>query len=422
MELIKKWFAVLVVFVAWGCTDSFAVDTATLAGKVTDAAGKPLAHATVIVYHAGVKKGYSTFCPGCYADCGKRAVTDASGAFTLKDLNPDLWFELLAVHDGYTPRFVEKVDPLNGEATAALSVRAPVDDPSRVARGRVVDIQGAPLRDAVVTPMAVLRTRDSSSNYGTIPGLDPIAVSNEKGEFEIAYAEAMSKVALMVEARAMAPKFVILASGSERQTVTVAEGAVVRGRLVDKGQPVAGAEIGLIPRQGWSGGANLNISGSFYGELRIGTQEDGSFAIPNVPAPEQWYIYARMESLPARGATQPLECATTHDRQEVNVGDLEVKHAYRLRGKVILSDGKQVPEGMRVTIRSTLTQDYETALISADGRFGFAGLAAGDYYLIASIRGYDLKNGTGVITASVHGDVDNFEIRLDPAGAALNAH
>jgi hypothetical protein len=419
---MRKRIAVLVMFLAWGGTNAFADDTVTLAGKVTDAAGKPLAHATVIVYHAGVKQGYSAFCPSCYADCGKRAVTDASGAFTIEGLNCDLWFELLAVHDGYTPTFVEKVDPLKGEATAVLSARTPVGDPSRVARGRVVDTQGAPMRDAVVTPLGLLRARDSNSIYGTVPGLDPIAVSNEKGEFEIAYAEPMSKVALMVEARAMAPKFVILPSGSERQTVTVAEGAVVRGRLVDKGQPVAGAEIGLIARQSWVGGANLETFGSFYGELRIGTQEDGSFAITNVPAPEQWYIYGRMESLASRGATDPLACATTHDHQEVNVGDLQVKHAYRLQGKVLLSDGKQVPEGMRVTITSDLTRDYQTALISADGRFAFAGLAPGDYSLYASVTGYELKNGNGVIAASVHGDVDKLEIPLDPSGAAQATH
>jgi hypothetical protein len=29
-----------------------------------------------MVYSAGVKKGFDLFCPTCYVDCGKRAVTD----------------------------------------------------------------------------------------------------------------------------------------------------------------------------------------------------------------------------------------------------------------------------------------------------------------------------------------------------------
>ena len=37
-----------------------------LTGKIIDRAGQPVDKATVLIYHAGVKKGYSTFCPSCY--------------------------------------------------------------------------------------------------------------------------------------------------------------------------------------------------------------------------------------------------------------------------------------------------------------------------------------------------------------------
>jgi anaerobic selenocysteine-containing dehydrogenase len=83
----------------------------TLSGKVTDSSGKLLENATVMIYEAGVKKGYSTFCPSCYVDCGKRAITDRAGTFTFTNLDPDLWFKLLVIRDGYTATFVNKVDP-----------------------------------------------------------------------------------------------------------------------------------------------------------------------------------------------------------------------------------------------------------------------------------------------------------------------
>jgi hypothetical protein len=83
----------------------------------------------VTVYHAGVKTGYSTYCPSCYRDCGKRTATDRTGSFTIKNLDSDLWFELLVVRDG-TAAFVEKVDPSRGPANVAgLAPRTPVDDP-----------------------------------------------------------------------------------------------------------------------------------------------------------------------------------------------------------------------------------------------------------------------------------------------------
>jgi hypothetical protein len=413
----KRWGRILLVAAAWlvipGAV-SFADDRVTLTGRVTDAGGKPMEHAAVIVYHAGVKKGYSTFCPSCYADCGKRDITNASGEFTIKGLSPDLWFELLVVREGYTPTFVQKVDPFKGPAEASLRIRAPVDDPSRVVHGRVVDPHGTPLRDAVVEPMAILRVRDSAAIYGMPPGLEPVAVTNEKGEFEIAYAEPAIKMALMVEARAMAPKFVILPTGSERHTVTVTEGAVVRGRLVESGKPVAGAEIALNPRKPGMGMAKLVTRGSFYSEIRIGTQLDGSFAITNVPAPEEWYLYGKMESIASKGATDPIACATTHDNQEVSVGDVQIVPAYHVRGKVVLSDGKPIPEGMRVDVSSEQTRDNQTTLLSADGHFGFAGLAPGKYSLFASVKGYS----RGEIGASIDGDVDNLTIVLDPVPTA----
>jgi hypothetical protein len=34
-----------------------------------------------LVYEAGVKKGYSVFCPACWTDCGKHVITDAEGTF-----------------------------------------------------------------------------------------------------------------------------------------------------------------------------------------------------------------------------------------------------------------------------------------------------------------------------------------------------
>ncbi len=180
---------------------SLAANRVTLTGKVTDSSGQALEDATVMIYHAGVKKGYSTFCPSCYADCGKRAATDATGSFTIPKLDPDLRFELLVVHDGYVPKFVPRVDPsLGPAATAALAPRAPVDDPHR-ALGRVVDSNGRPLRDAVVFSEGVATIMEGKgpvTTSGTPPGLEPIAVTNPNGEFELAYSNKASGMLLQV--------------------------------------------------------------------------------------------------------------------------------------------------------------------------------------------------------------------------------
>ncbi len=182
---------------------------------------------------------------------------------------------------------------------------------------------GTHLRDVAVQPKGFASGQGAS--YGEFPGLDPLAVTNDRGEFEVAYTEPVSKMLLLVEARSMAPKLVAMSTGTQRQTVALSEGAVIRGRLVADGKPVAGAEMGLIAAERGGIGPDLKIIGSPYDEIKVGTQEDGSFAITNAPPGATWYLYGKMESLGSRGATMPVTCATTRDKEFVDVGDIQVK-------------------------------------------------------------------------------------------------
>ena len=301
----------------------FAAARPSVTGRVTDSLGNPVAGATVILYQAGVKKGYSTYCPSCYVDCGKRATTDRGGSFKIENVDPDLWFDLLVVRDGYTAAVVKNVDPSIGPAeTAILVPRASVDNPSRVVRGRVVDSLRAPMQAAVVRPIGVA-TAVGGSTCGTIDGLEPVAATNSRGEFELAYDKAATGVMLQVEARGMATKLISLPTGLERKTITVSDGAVIRGRLVNHGKPVPGAEIGLIAQDRGGYGANLKIIGDPYNEVRIGTQPDGSFVITNVPVPVKWYLYGKMESIASLGATDAVPAVVNRDGEDVDVGDIE---------------------------------------------------------------------------------------------------
>ena len=408
----------LLASLAVTASGSFAAGRVTLNGRVTNRLGKPLEDATVMIYHAGVKQGYSTYCPSCYADCGKRTVTDRTGSFTIKSLDPDLWFELLLIRDGYTATFVNKVDPSRGPAeTAALAPRAPVDDPSRVVRGRVVDPHGRPLRAAVVVPKGVATVLEGlgpACLYADpIEGLEPAAVTNPKGEFELAYNKKATGMMLRVEARGMAAKLIGVPTGTERQTIIVSGGAVIRGRLVNHGKPVAGAELGLIARPRGGFGGNLKIVGNPYDEIRIGTLADGSFVIGNVPAPWDWYVYGKIESIAALGATDPVECATARDSEVINVGDIRIYPGHRLRGRVTLSDGATVADGMRVTISAGRTQDSQTGIIGHDGHFEFIGLPTGEYEIFTSVRGYRLQENRRTIETMIDRDIDNFAIALE---------
>jgi hypothetical protein len=216
-----------------------------------------------------------------------------------------------------------------------------------------------------------------------------------------------------VEARGMATKLAPLPTGGARTTVTVSPGATVRGRLISNGKPVPNAEVGLIGRERGGFGFQFRVFGDPYEEVRIGTQDDGSFVINNVPAAVKWFVYGKMESLDKTGASPLIECATNKDGETINVGDLDVRPGHSVRGTVALSDGAAMPRGMRITISSTKAFDSQTAVLASDGAFEFRNVPAGDYTVFPSVRGYQLPNEKMTVDAKVEGDVSDFKLVLD---------
>ena len=412
---MRNWVSMLLAAVS--CVAALGIgradEHATITGKITNSAGNPVEHATVLVYSAGSQKGYAEFCPTCWVDCGKRTITNADGSFTIPGVSPDLIFRLLVLRDGYSATYVEKVDPSAGPAkTASLKTRPPVDDVSQVVRGRIVGVHGQPLRDAVIEQQGV-GTRGPNGGLGHSFGgarnwIDEMAVSNEKGEFEMAYSRPAVEMILQVSARGMAPKLFTEPTGPDRKTMMVSDGATVRGRLIFNGKPVANAEVGLITHE--------RRAGTTYPEMLIGTKEDGTFTITNVPAGRIWMLYPKMESLAPWGiGSQAVPFENKDYGQEVDVGDIQLTAAHTHKGRVVLSDGKPIPPGMRVTVGADQAWDNQMAEIGADGSFEFHGLPTGVYGVHPSVKGYRAGSDGFGIEALVNRDVTNLVIRMEPA-------
>ena len=198
--------------------------------------------------------------------------------------------------------------------------------------------------------------------------------------------------------------------------MVVVAGATIRGRLVYDGKPVPGAEVGLV--------AHDSSMGRWYPEVRIGTGDDGSFAITNVPPVRIWELHPTMESLASRGIGADLvECETKYDGQEVNLGDVRLMRARSLRGKVILSDAKPIPPEMHVTIGTSRFRDGRVMKLNADGSFRFDGLPDGIYSVIPAVQGYRLPNDCAIVCQSVeimvNKDVKDFVIKMVPEAVPL---
>jgi hypothetical protein len=349
----------------------------SLTGTVLDSNDSPLAGVTVMVYHAGVKVGYSTFCPSCYIDCGKRAITDAKGAFEINDLAPDLWFTLLAARDGYVPEVSKSIDPVKVPTVSLrLAARPATTDFSGTVRGRVVEADGSPVPDAIINPTGLIVGGNSA--YGTLPGLQPISVTNNKGEFELSYSKPTPKMLLEVEARGLAPKFAVMETGPDRHSIMLADGATIVGHLVQNGKPVPNAQIGLIAKDRGGFGGDLKIVGNPYEIVRIGTDAKGRFIIPNIPVGVDWYVYATMDSISPLGSTSPIEIHASKDGQYLRVPDLVIEPGFHLRGTVLASDNKPIADGMHMTLSSETVWDFQTVSLASDGHFQFTNLPAGN--------------------------------------------
>src|SRR5437763_887387 len=79
--------------------------------------------------------------------------------------------------------------------------------------------------------------------------------------------------------------------------------------------------------------------------------------------------------------------------------------------QVVLSDGKSIPPGMRVTVGADQAWDHQMAEIGADGSFEFHGLPTGIYGVRPSVKGYRAGSDGFGIEALVSRDITNLVIR-----------
>ena len=156
------------------------------------------------------------------------------------------------------------------------------------------------------------------------------------------------------------------------------------------------------------------VGGETLPEMHIGTADDGRFALTNVPPGRIWYLYARMESLASRGlAAEIIECATKSAGQDLYLGDISVRPAYTLRGKVVMSDGKPIPPDMRINLFSDRVPDSQSLILAPSGVFEFKGLERGVYHLAPSVRDYEARDPQS-LELLIDADVNNFEALLQP--------
>src|SRR3569833_3960066 len=213
--------------------------------------GKPRA-ATILFLYANPKP--ETPVTARQPNHPKPTQSHAQGDFKISSLDPRWLYHVIIVAPGCHPAIFDRADTASATLTARLEI-IPADAPAdTVLRGRVLDNSHRPVAGALIRMSEVTRNGVMHFSY---EDLDPYSVSDEDGNFVVHGKTPFRDAGGSARASDFAAGlFEGWSPGETNHELTLIEGATLRGRLLDKGKPVAHAEI-LVDRFGAEAGSYM---------------------------------------------------------------------------------------------------------------------------------------------------------------------
>ncbi|MEZ4368499.1 MAG: carboxypeptidase-like regulatory domain-containing protein [Kofleriaceae bacterium] len=346
--------------------DPRALPLASIAGTVVDAAAGPLAGATVCAsYAAGELSREETREPTC-------ATTSADGSYRLERLPTGTWYveASAAEHQprrwrGAPPDEDARLRLAAGEARTGVDLTL-TGGAGRVV-GRVADVNGGPVADAVVE----IAVGDVWARFGgASASASAYARSADDGTFT-----AWVRPGL-VEATATADGYAVGSSSATAPTelleILLTPASALAGIVVEAGtdRPVAGAEVAVRPD--WD-------EGDFNGGGSAITDEAGRFRITRL-APGRYKPTAT-----ARGwYGEPIQSVLLGLAESADDVRIEVHPMATITGTVVVDDGsggtRPCPEGdCHLSLTGTRGEGMLGATTKADGTVVFEAARPGTY-------------------------------------------
>ena len=390
-------------------------DQARLDGVVLGADGRPLPNAFVSVFSASPRDSQrSTVGIKHYPDCGKHTRTDAQGRFVITAIDKDLLFRLLVTAPGHRPDYIRDADPQFGGAQLKLKpLRFANVPPAQRVTGKLIDAAGRPIPGGRIE-VGGTRYADVSYSSTTTTKVDPMAVTNEKGEFFLDCTNDVGAITVTIEAPRLAKRRMWLETG-KAHLIRLKSGVTVTGRVLNQGKPVAGSTITMDTEE--------REASVFLRGFEVATDAKGNFSLTHVPAETRFVLYTRIKEMEELGAgLSPKPITTEAEGTTLALGDLTMSPAYTLRGRVLLADGQPVPARTRIYLTLENGADSKNVTLDPDGWFEFAGVPADQVSLSVRIPGYRVsaKNpnkdwlNEGRLMGRLEKGFEEFFIHLEP--------
>lgn len=357
---------------------------ATLAGRVLDPEGEPVAGAAVYLVRGAEA-------PDGEAQARLRhgrpaAVSDPAGAFLIRDLIPGQPLGLYVHADGRAPAWLPGV-----EAPAEAPLRV-ILRPALAVSGRVVDQAGGPLPNARVTLVWQEVLAGATRRVAVGPGVEREAITDRRGRFEIggllpgdATVEVYRKGFVPAPPREIR---LIPGEGIAGVDFVLERGAAVEGRVTTRsGEPVAGARITA-------------------GRPSAVTDGDGAYRLEGVPLGPA--------ALEAFHSARGRRVKRIDVEPGVNPLDWTLEDGVRVSGRVMDETGEPLAGAtVRVDRRTAAGQRGVEVRSTADGSFELYPVTPGRYRLRVGKPGY----AETVETLRVGQEtVEDLEIFLLPGG------
>jgi len=215
-----------------------------------------------------------------------------------------------------------------------------------------------------------------------------------------------------VEGRGVAKRWITLKPGKDH-LVRMQEGVTVTGKILREGRPLKDVLVGLVTTE--------RTCGVCLHDFEAVTDANGYFMLLNVTPENEYYLFAKMESLGDNGALPVKTIKAGVNGSSVKLGDLPLRAGSRLAGRVALSDGKPVPPNTRLFLGRDEAWDHTEVALDPDGRFAFEGVPNESVSIGVSIKGYTFSKRNpsldwlnGSIIGRVEKDVTDLTLLMDP--------
>jgi len=158
----------------------------------------------------------------------------------------------------------------------------------------------------------------------------------------------------------------------------------------------------------------------------IGTDPDGKFTETHIPANTRFYLFTPMKEVRDLGLILPVQqVSTAAEGTTIDLGDLKMQPGHSLRGRVVLSDGKEVPSRNRIYLYTEQIGDSQDHGVRPDGSFTFTGIPEGRVEISLRLKGYHVSDknpnkdwlNDGRLLGKLESDIKDFVILYEPGDA-----